>query len=293
MTDDIIDRIDAQLAAGEPETGYDFNDPTYPRCPRCGRHWHGLTITRRIDWMYRSGRFDPDYTVAGDDSEILCEGSEFIGPRRPTDWERDAADAWGGYTQHRARGAIAFRIVFDEANAASFRRGLREMRDHFQQVAERFQRLNTMTSWPNPWIQQTTYSMYVAPFDGKPAPLCLSSAPSKIRFGPENWGPRTDAATLPPPPRHQFPRIAMTTRYGAVTWSGYADPLSRGVSDLWPQFTALEPHLAPPRPGYDFTSYKAEPNNGPPQRRRRTTTAHLPHDNWAPQQRRTGKRRRS
>lgn len=34
MTDDITAFIDAVLADGEPENGYDFGDPTYPMC-RC------------------------------------------------------------------------------------------------------------------------------------------------------------------------------------------------------------------------------------------------------------------
>ena len=71
---DIIDRIDElvdeQLAAGEPETGYDYGDPQYPRCPHCGRHWHGLPITQRIADMYRWRQYDPDYVYAEDDSPL-------------------------------------------------------------------------------------------------------------------------------------------------------------------------------------------------------------------------------
>jgi len=41
----VIDEIDAlveeQLRGGEPETGYDFDDPDFPEC-RCGLDWHGL-----------------------------------------------------------------------------------------------------------------------------------------------------------------------------------------------------------------------------------------------------------
>jgi hypothetical protein len=33
--------IDEQLRAGEPETGFDFDDPDFPEC-RCGLDWHGL-----------------------------------------------------------------------------------------------------------------------------------------------------------------------------------------------------------------------------------------------------------
>jgi hypothetical protein len=38
---DIIDRIDElvdeQMAGGEPRQGYDFNDPTYPKCSHCAQ----------------------------------------------------------------------------------------------------------------------------------------------------------------------------------------------------------------------------------------------------------------
>jgi hypothetical protein len=84
---DIIDDIDAlvddQLAGGEPRSGFDYGDPTYPKCPHCERHWHGLPLTERVAAMYSAGHFDEDYRADQDDSPVLCEGSEFIGPMRP------------------------------------------------------------------------------------------------------------------------------------------------------------------------------------------------------------------
>ena len=81
---DIVDRIDAlvddQMAGGEPRTGYDFDDPTYPRCGHCDRHWHGLPITEKIAEMYARGCYDDEYRADSDDSRVLCRGSEFIGP---------------------------------------------------------------------------------------------------------------------------------------------------------------------------------------------------------------------
>lgn len=78
---DILDEIDAVLAAGEPETGYNFGDPTYPKCPRgCGRHWHGMAVTHRIQMMAFKRCLDPEYRPDTDDSEILCPAPEFVGP---------------------------------------------------------------------------------------------------------------------------------------------------------------------------------------------------------------------
>jgi hypothetical protein len=84
MGDDLVDRIgvlvDHQMAGGEPRSGCNFGDPAYPLCSHCDRHWHGLPITERIAGMYALGRFDDRYLSAEDDSRVLCEGSEFIGP---------------------------------------------------------------------------------------------------------------------------------------------------------------------------------------------------------------------
>lgn len=84
MSQDIVDEIDAlvdeQLAGGESRQGYDYGDPTYPKCPHCDRHWHGLAITERIAKMYRFGYYDEKYVAAEDDSRVLCQGSDFIGP---------------------------------------------------------------------------------------------------------------------------------------------------------------------------------------------------------------------
>ncbi|NKR90298.1 hypothetical protein GS885_02375 [Rhodococcus hoagii] len=81
---DIIDAIDAlvdeQMAGGEPIGGYDWSDPNYPQCPHCGDDWHGLKITRRMRDMRWDGIFDENYRYADDDSEVLCPGSDFIGP---------------------------------------------------------------------------------------------------------------------------------------------------------------------------------------------------------------------
>ncbi|OXR46655.1 hypothetical protein B7C42_01629 [Nocardia cerradoensis] len=86
---DILDDIDAVLAEGEPETGYDFGDPTFPRCPRgCGREWHGMAVTRRIEHMRFRGTMDPDYRYDTDDSEVLCPAPDFIGPFMPPYYAR-------------------------------------------------------------------------------------------------------------------------------------------------------------------------------------------------------------
>jgi hypothetical protein len=88
---DIIDQIDAlideRLAAGEPAVGYSHGDPQYPKCPHCGRGWHGLKITERIEQMRESGVYDEAYSYADDTSPVLCEGSEFIGPMKSPPWQ--------------------------------------------------------------------------------------------------------------------------------------------------------------------------------------------------------------
>ena len=82
---DIVDQIDElvndQLANYPQRSGYDF-PVNQEKCGHCGREWHGLKITRRMEEMRRRGRFDESYRYGDDDSEVLCEGSEFIGPMK-------------------------------------------------------------------------------------------------------------------------------------------------------------------------------------------------------------------
>lgn len=81
---DIVDRIgqlvDEQMAGGEPRAGFDFGDPTYPRCPHCDRHWHGLPLTGVVAYMYLHRWYPSNYVAAEDESPVVCQGSEFIGP---------------------------------------------------------------------------------------------------------------------------------------------------------------------------------------------------------------------
>jgi len=83
VLDDIDSLVDASLEGGEPRTGYDYGDPTYPSCPHCDRAWHGLPVTEKIAEMYDWTGWDDDYVVDEYDSPVLCPGSDFIGPARP------------------------------------------------------------------------------------------------------------------------------------------------------------------------------------------------------------------
>ena len=69
---DIVSEIDAlideQLEAGEP--GY---VPQREVCRYCGRPWHGLKITVRMEAMLWYG-YDETYKYNEDDSEIICPG---------------------------------------------------------------------------------------------------------------------------------------------------------------------------------------------------------------------------
>jgi hypothetical protein len=70
---DVVKLIDEQLAAGERGGRCEL-------CPHCDRHWHGLPVTERIAEMYAVGIYEPDYRVDTDDTPVLCQGSDFIGP---------------------------------------------------------------------------------------------------------------------------------------------------------------------------------------------------------------------
>ena len=77
---DIERMIDEALESGEPPRGYDFGDPTYPKCPHCDRDFHGLPITQKIVEMYDWGHYNEEYSYAKDTTPVLCQGSDFIGP---------------------------------------------------------------------------------------------------------------------------------------------------------------------------------------------------------------------
>lgn len=78
---DIIDAIDALVdeQLEQERSGYDHNI-NQTECPHCGREWHGLPITQAIERMRAVGEYDEDYDATQDNSPILCNGSEFIGP---------------------------------------------------------------------------------------------------------------------------------------------------------------------------------------------------------------------
>ncbi|WP_058037058.1 hypothetical protein [Rhodococcus sp. KB6] len=89
---DIIDEIDAlvdeQLSGYHDRSGYDYN-VNQQKCWHCGREWHGLQITTRMEGMRRVRWYDENYRYAEDDSQILCPGSHFIGP-----WATKSQLAW-------------------------------------------------------------------------------------------------------------------------------------------------------------------------------------------------------
>ena len=126
---DIIDRIDAlideQLAAGEPETGYDYGDPDYPECPECGSDWHGLPRTRT-----QFGVYDED---GNHKTTVLCEGSDLIGPRRLPQSAPAATEP--------AIGHAYFRILVDINPDvwARFRVNMERLEAAFAGIAEAFQ----------------------------------------------------------------------------------------------------------------------------------------------------------
>lgn len=123
-----VDAIEAdvreRMRGGEPRTGYDFGDPTFPHCPHpwCDEQWHGLAITHRMWEMRHAGEVDPDYRYGGDDSEVLCPGSLFEGefeppkPMAPTRPSRQGAFAatlgWATSRQH-----VVARPLIDPVNS--------------------------------------------------------------------------------------------------------------------------------------------------------------------------------
>lgn len=256
---DLIDRIDAlvdeQMADGEPENGFDFGDPDYPRCPHCHRQWHGLRITKRIESMRWAREFDPEYSYADDDSPVLCEGSDFIGSRRPP-----AQTVW-------VDSVAAVRLVSDVRGMAEvFAQAAERWRGMFQQIAEAFVPVVNVTLWmPHmrehsappflgtvrgaPWVvfrdrhDHNVFSGRIA-FDelygcAKPSPEPVPEGIT-VEFGPQNWIHEMRRI----PPALQFPR----------PWPRLFSPTELAVRDHWQQLSAPS-FPVPEAHGYDFSRY--------------------------------------
>ena len=107
IVDDIDALVDEQLQQ-EP-SGYDHNI-NQSQCWHCGRDFHGLPITERMEQMRREYHYTgnvehlAEYRYAEDDSAILCLGSTAIGPARPGSrrwyFEEDAGLVSAAYVRH-------------------------------------------------------------------------------------------------------------------------------------------------------------------------------------------------
>ncbi|GAS94408.1 uncharacterized protein RMCC_1374 [Mycolicibacterium canariasense] len=271
MTDpDIIDRIDAlvdeQLAEGEHASDYLTGDHKYPRCPHCGRHWHGLPITERIATMYDIGRIDPEYTLAEDDSPVVCEGSDFIGPQRAPAGGHGMwvpigrfvhiplhihADDTPVYPQWSTVGVGHFSIVIRPDPGP-----MRSWAAMFRQLSEYLESITRDILGPT----ITLYDQCFQPIWRTTACPDLEHIPEiDVKFGPENWIHEIQRL---PPPTLQFPRSLGT--YRLMT------PLQADVNRLWPDFTAPD-YPIPESPGYDFSHLADEqpPTAGPDHTRNR------------------------
>lgn len=270
MTSDIIDRIDAlvdeQLAAGEPEGGYESHaaaadpDPDYPRCPHCRRHWHGLRMTERIAYMYRRGQMDPDYDATTDDSRVVCEGSEFIGPRWiPEQFRQQVADEEAERERRESctvvvapavRRDLSLQIIIDISGFnEAFRRAQERMQQFFAQIEQQAQQFTLMGMGPMWEISGPGTFTMRSWFGDTPANECPQSD-IVVTFGPQNWIHEIRRI----PPSLQFPRSLPGFRL--------VSPLQAVVRHHWREFTAVEDHT-PRRPGYDFSQYDTPPATGP------------------------------
>jgi len=251
---DIINEIDAlideQLEAGEPENGWDYSDPTYPKCPHCQRHWHGLRLTRRIVSMYNTGVYDPDYSYADDDSEILCEGSEFIGPVRPPKQWDSAYSSWqtiigGGLSGTRPE-LPNRRIVSVQIHRPSpfghMRALLEEMTESIQRDMRRIADLSISFPVYPQWEMST--GSWTVTHTLKKSPWWKCTPHPEIKLGPENWHHEIVCHSL-----HQLHH-----------W-GYLD-IHHTVQHRWNEFTAPD-FPVPEKIPYDFEKFNLDGNSGP------------------------------
>lgn len=94
----VIDSIDAlideQLDGGEPIGGYDYDDPDYPECWRCEYEWHGLPLLGcpgsgvEGPAVPKCPHCNCKWHIEPHADHLPCNGSTFIGPRPPTEYEK-------------------------------------------------------------------------------------------------------------------------------------------------------------------------------------------------------------
>lgn len=152
MTADVIARID-ELAAEE-------------KCPHCEREWHELALTQSVARMFESGHLDSNYFAREDLSPIVCDGANFIGPRRPE-------PAYG-----HTFGSVSIDISIN----------MKPWIESITSWAESFALLNFGTVTFSPWL----------PGYPEPEPIECEPIPDiEVEFGPQNWLPSPEPVYLP------------------------------------------------------------------------------------------------
>lgn len=160
MTDDLLERIDA-LAADE-------------KCPHCDRQWHELPLTRDVAAMFDMGRLDSSSFLHADQSPIVCDGSRFIGPRRPP--------TTFSYTgQWSAMGTVLEWPKFDA----------------FDAITAAWQNLHTQMTQVLLGVKLT--APWFIPFPEAEPELPCADIPGDvpIEFGPQNWLPPQEPINPP------------------------------------------------------------------------------------------------
>lgn len=241
---DIIDRIDElvdeQMAAGEDASDYLTGDHNYPRCPHCGRHWHGLPITDRIASMYQLGRMDPEYTAAEDNSRVVCEGSDFIGPQRPHPGVPLTDQSRWSHAGH-IHTWPTFRVIV----GGRAPRWMHHLLSHWQRLIT--DTAPSIALWDDQFQLLGRVETRTTPFPD------LGELPDvDVKFGPENW-------------IHEIRRLPLSLQF-PHPWPAYrlVTPLQAAVHQHWADFTAPN-YPIPEAPGYDFSAYADEqpPTTGP------------------------------
>lgn len=239
---DIIDRIDElvdeSLTAGESCSDYMNNDPEYPRCPHCNRHWHGLRITQRIEDMRYRGRYDEDYSIASDDSAVLCEGSDFIGPQRPpaNSW----SDSWLGVMPGWSfLGFINDELYTTPRREVSFSvqigPNVPVQRLQFNSYQYAWEQMHSIV-FPRWTLHDSNWNtLWTVEPEPEPEPCTVDVV---VEFGPQNW-------------KYEFQRIPNHT-----SWCYIITPNTQSVARLWDKFTAPD-YPVPVAPGLDLAALEA------------------------------------
>lgn len=186
------------------------------KCPHCNRDWHPEPLTQTVASMLARHEFSLDYDPDTDDSDIVCIGANYEGPKRPPRRAGLESPGWTFVVGNKQPGAPTWLGKLYEATA-----------NWLDEITLTWNFTITPT-WTTTWTT-TVYTKGWKPlWASKPEPCEMPDELPDVKFEPAHWNITTDHWVSP-----QHTEL---------------------VSAYWHDFHA-NPTPIPESPGMDFSQY--------------------------------------